>query len=122
MLVPRYAFPLAWLFLFFLLDPINYLSERPSILASVSRSDWRPVVTLALGTLLAGFFWEFWNFYAHPKWIYTIPFVGFLKVFEMPLLGYGGYLLFGLEIFAMYHFLAGLTSFDTRRYVQIVPN
>jgi hypothetical protein len=31
-----------------------------------------------------------------------------LHIFEMPALGYGGYLPFGLELFALYHFVIGL--------------
>jgi hypothetical protein len=49
-----------------------------------------------IGTLFTGFWWEFWNFYSMPKWIYTIPYVDFWRIFEMPLLGYGGYPFFGL--------------------------
>ena len=41
-----------------------------------------------------------WNFYSLPKWTYTIPYVGFWHVFEMPLLGYLGYLPFGIVVFA----------------------
>ena len=41
-----------------------------------------------------------WNFYSLPKWIYTIPYVGFWKVFEMPILGYLGYPFFGLIVFS----------------------
>ncbi len=51
-----------------------------------------------------------WNFWAFPKWQYTIPFVEFAKVFEMPLPGYGGYLAFGLETYAAYHFLVGVVQ------------
>ncbi len=51
-------------------------------------------------TLFTGFFWEMWNFYSIPKWIYTIPYVDFWKVFEMPILGFGGYLPFGLIIYS----------------------
>ncbi len=32
------------------------------------------------------------------KWTYTIPYVGFCKVFEMPLLGYLGYPFFGIIV------------------------
>jgi hypothetical protein len=45
-----------------------------------------------------------WNYHASPNWYYTIPYVGFWKIFEMPLLGYSGYLPFALELFAMYQF------------------
>ena len=45
-------------------------------------------------------FWEMWNFYSLPKWTYVIPYVGFWKVFEMPLLGYLGYPFFGIVVFS----------------------
>ena len=36
-----------------------------------------------------------------PKWVYHIPYVGEPKLFEMPVLGYGGYLPFALEVYAV---------------------
>ena len=36
-----------------------------------------------------------------------------LKLFEMPLLGYGGYVPFGLEVFAMVNFLLPLLRLGT---------
>jgi hypothetical protein len=38
-----------------------------------------------------------WNFYSLAKWKYSIPFVHRFEIFEMPVLGYFGYLPFGLE-------------------------
>jgi len=46
-----------------------------------------------------------WNYYSFPKWVYHTPGTGFLRVFEMPLLGYGGYVPFGLELYALRNFL-----------------
>ena len=103
----NYTFPGAWVCLFLILDPINLLSGRPSILGWLSKGDWRPVAYLAVGALVCGWFWEMWNFWAYPKWYYTISYVDFVYIFEMPLLGYGGYLPFGLEVYAVYHFLSG---------------
>jgi hypothetical protein len=37
-----------------------------------------------------------WNAYSLAKWEYNIPFVHGFEVFEMPVLGYAGYLPFGL--------------------------
>ena len=55
--------------------------------------------SLMFATLFTGFFWEMKNYYSLPKWVYHVPYVGFWKVFEMPILGYLGYLLFGLIVF-----------------------
>jgi hypothetical protein len=105
---PQYCFGLIWLCLALILDPINHFLGRKSALAHIAARDWRFFV-LPLAGLWCGFFWEMWNYYALPKWYYTIPFLGFWKVFEMPLLGYIGYLPFALELFAMYQFVLLLT-------------
>ena len=105
---PRYFFPFVWMSVHFILDPINTWLGHDSLLSHTNRGDWRPVFSLAVGCLICGFFWEMWNFYSYPKWIYRVPFVGFLKVFEMPLLGYGGYIPFSFEIYALYHLVTGI--------------
>jgi 8-oxo-dGTP pyrophosphatase MutT (NUDIX family) len=59
-----------------------------------------------------------WNIFAFPKWIYHVEPFEFGFIFEMPILGYGGYLPFGLEVFALYHFGAGIVGYRMRDYVQ----
>ena len=110
LLWPRYAFPATWLCLFLLLDPINYLQGRPSVIARLRLGDWRLVVALGAGAVVCGWFWEMWNYWAFPKWEYSVSLVDFVHVFEMPLLGYGGYVPFGLEVYAVYHFLTGVVG------------
>ena len=95
-LFPREAFPLIWIAPLFLLEPILYFFSSSSLLRLVEKGEWLLPVSLMIGTLFTGFWWEFWNFYSMPKWIYTIPYVDFWRIFEMPLLGYGGYPFFGL--------------------------
>ena len=109
---PKYLFPITWLSLFFIFDPINYLTGRPSITANVRHGDWRLVVAFALGALICGFFWEMWNYQATISWQYNIGFFDFVRIFHMPLLGYGGYLPFGLETYAMFHFVVGLLGWS----------
>jgi hypothetical protein len=43
-----------------------------------------------------------------PKWIYHVPLVPQQRLFEMPYLGYAGYLPFALECFAVYTFASYL--------------
>lgn len=102
---PRYFYPLTWLSLLFLLDPICWRSGRRSLLAHLERGDRRALLALATGAVICGFFWEMWNFYSYPRWRYEIPFLGVWHVFEMPLLGYLGYLPFGLELYSLVHLL-----------------
>lgn len=97
---PSYCYPLVWGAAFFLMEPLAAVLGRRTLLSHTARGDWRPVVCLALGALVCGFFWEFWNFYSFPKWTYDAPGVNFLHVFEMPLVGFIGYLPFALELHA----------------------
>jgi hypothetical protein len=46
--------------------------------------------------------WEFWNYWARTKWIYTVPILAEVRIFEMPVPGYLGFPAFALECFAMY--------------------
>jgi len=106
--LPKYAFPFTWLWLFLLIDPLNSLRGRASLIAQIAQGEWRQVIALSLGVLICGFFWEMWNSHAMPKWYYTVPFFGFGKIFEMPVLGYLGYIPFGWELYALYHFVWGV--------------
>jgi hypothetical protein len=56
---------------------------------------------LAAG-FICGWLWEFWNYWAAAKWHYTFPMFQGIKIFEMPVPGYLGFLPFALECFTMY--------------------
>lgn len=105
---PLYFFPLIWGFLTLILDSINFMRGAPSILGHFAKGEWRAPVAFYLGGQICGILWEFWNYWAFPKWYYTIPFVGFFKIFEMPLLGYIGYGPFAWEIYSLFWFVVGL--------------
>ena len=55
----------------------------------------------ALAALICGWFWELWNVRSLAHWEYSIPFVDRFHLFDMPILGYAGYLPFGLECLAV---------------------
>jgi hypothetical protein len=116
---PRYFFPFLWLSLFFITEPVNIWLGNRHLARWTAERDWRPVLALWVGVLITAFFWEFWNYYSYPKWIYTVPCVDFWYIFEMPLLGYGGYLPFALELYALYHLVAGLLGEKQSRYVRL---
>ncbi len=102
---PKYCYPFVWTSLLLILEPLNCWLGRCHLLQHLGEGDWRPVAALALGALVCGFFWEMWNYYSFPKWVYHTPGAQFLHVFEMPLLGYGGYIPFALELYALRNFL-----------------
>ena len=94
---PNTLFPLLWVSPLLILLSLQTLLGENHILSTVTTGNWQLVVCSALGALICGFFWEMWNYYSLAKWKYSIPFVHAFPVFEMPLLGYAGYLPFGLE-------------------------
>ena len=108
MIMPKYFYPLVWLTFFFILDPINYLHNQPSIIKHLKDKKLTMPLSLLLAGIIMGFLLEFWNYYALTKWFYNVPFVGFFKIFEMPILGYLGYFPFAFELYAMYFFLRSL--------------
>ena len=95
-IAPDFAFPLVWVAPPALLISLAALRSEPHTLSGIASGDWRTAVSSVLAALLCGFFWETWNFGSAAKWVYAIPYVDALHVFEMPLLGYAGYLPFGV--------------------------
>jgi len=117
---PAYFFPFAWLSVYLILEPLNAWLMNRTLLRDISAGNWQPLLALWAGCIICGFFWEMWNFYSYPKWIYRIPLFNFFHIFEMPLIGYLGYLPFSMELFALYHFTVGLfKSCRTEKYIQI---
>ena len=94
---PNYLFPLVWVGPLLLAVSLQELAARPTVLSLLAQGDWRGVWIPALAALICGFFWELWNWKSLAHWEYVIPFVHRFQLFEMPLLGYAGYLPFGIE-------------------------
>lgn len=98
---PYLAAPV-WLGFIFLLDPINARLGGESLLVDWRRGATNRLINLCAAGFICGVLWEFWNFWAHSKWIYTVPILPELKIFEMPVPGYFGFPAFALECFTMY--------------------
>ncbi|MBN2030924.1 hypothetical protein JW824_11855 [bacterium] len=100
----QYMTALIWVGFILLLDPINYRLGARSILYDWEKGEGNKIFYLMLAGLICGFLWELWNFWAEAKWIYDIPIAQDLKVFEMVLPGYLGFLPFAVECYVMYYF------------------
>jgi len=99
---PIALFPLVWVAPLLLAAGFLELAGLDTGLGRLLRGDWGPAMTLAAAALVCGFFWELWNTYAMPKWTYQIPWVNRFHLFEMPLVGYLGYLPFGPACWAFW--------------------
>jgi hypothetical protein len=94
---PNLLYAMLWLAPLLLLAGLQQLLLGETLFTPLARGDWRPVLQPALAALVCGFFWEMWNYGSLAKWHYSIPYAQRFHLFEMPLLGYAGYLPFGVE-------------------------
>lgn len=101
---PNYLFPLVWVAPLLLITSLQAVAGEETIFSSMARGGWKSLWLPALAALVCGFFWEMWNYKSLSHWEYAIPFVHRFQIFEMPLLGYAGYLPFGLECVAVAQF------------------
>lgn len=101
--LPQYCFPLIWVGFTFLLEPFLYRFGGRSLLGDLEKGDPKKIFLLLLAGMICGLLWEFWNFWSHSKWIYTVPYFEDLKGFEMPLLGFLGFPPFAVQVYVMYH-------------------
>jgi len=123
------AWPLVWpspylaapvfLGFIFLLDPLNARAGDESLLHDLRAGHHARLINLLVAGFICGGLWEFWNFWARAKWIYTVPIFGDIKVFEMPVLGYFGFPPFALECLTMYVFIRRLLWPGARRPIGV---
>lgn|GEM_PF-4004559 len=103
LVLPTYFFAAVWLGPIFFLDPLLEKFGIRSLSLSIHSGERTRVWSLMLGGFICGLIWEFWNFWAGAKWIYSVPFFDRPKIFEMPLLGFLGFPPFALECWILYH-------------------
>jgi len=94
---PHLLYPFVWFAPLLLISGLQTLfGQQTPLIKALTTGDFRRLWTFALASLVCGFFWELWNYESLAHWEYDIPYVGCCKLFEMPILGYSGYLPFGL--------------------------
>lgn len=98
-----YLFAFVWVGFIFLLDPVNYILGGRSLLGELESGSCATAASLFAAGFACGFLWEFWNFWAGAKWVYAVPILGDIKIFEMPIVGYLGFGPFALECYVMFH-------------------
>ncbi len=98
---PYLFFPLVWVGPFLIFDGVVLIQGGRGILAALITGDWRIAFSVGLAGLLCGALWEFWNFWANPQWVYHLPYLDSLHIFEMPVLGYLGYVPFAWSVYQL---------------------
>jgi predicted flap endonuclease-1-like 5' DNA nuclease len=107
---PRALYPLAWAAVWLVAEPLLYRTDpERSLFADIARGRPGRIVRLMAAGLFAGLLWETFNAAARGKWIYTVPLLEEVKLFEMPPLGFFGFPFFALELWSLYHLLAART-------------
>ena len=111
---PRYLHPLTWGAVWLIAEPLLYRADpERSLFADIARGEWGRIARLMAAGLFAGVLWESFNAASRAKWIYTVPFLEHVKVFEMPPIGFLGFPFFALEVWSLYHVLAPRTTART---------
>ena len=100
-----YLFGSVWLGFIFLLEPINHRLGSPSLWRDFQRGDYSRLTSLLAAGWVCGILWEFWNYWALARWVYTFPILQEWKIFAMPLPGYLGFPPFAVECFVLFSFL-----------------
>lgn len=96
----------------------------------VKNGNWGPLLLYGITYVIYGFMLEFWNYFSathvdgvvdkcfNPAhWVYAIPMVNKYHVFEMPVLGYLGYIPFGVYCAVWWLMFAYLLGIKTK-YVK----
>ncbi|MFZ0134629.1 MAG: hypothetical protein WAK95_18985 [Desulfobacterales bacterium] len=94
---PDTFFSLLWIAPLLIILSLQVMFHEPTLLTEVAAGDWRTAIASALAALVCGWFWEMWNAGSLAHWTYSVPYLQRFKIFEMPAIGYAGYLPFGLE-------------------------
>jgi hypothetical protein len=102
---PDVLFPLIWVAPLLLITVLQILQGKETIFSRPQQGNLTLLWLAAVAALVCGFWWELWNSKSLAHWEYAIPFVHRFQLFEMPLLGYAGYLPFGLECLAVTQWL-----------------
>lgn len=106
---PNQLFLLIWLVPMLSLISVLSLRNKWTPVTPLEKGNWSALALIALAYFIQGVLYECWNYFGgyhladgtvktfNPGyWIYSVPYVDVLHVFEMPLLGLFGYLPFGV--------------------------
>ena len=117
---PLLFFPLVWAGPVLVLRWLVSVSGEKGLAPPPGRGDYSLTTRLLLSGLICGVLWEFWNFWAGAKWVYTIPYLNGFRVFEMPLAGFLGFPPFALICYLMYRLALAPRVWITARRSRVI--
>ncbi len=105
---------------------INYYNNAPSLLRGFEEGRPGRFFRLLVGGMMAGLLWEGMNYFARCKWIYTVPGLEEVKLFEMPIPGFFGFPVLAIGAFAFYsmfsYYFRGGRTWEKGDALQIGKN
>ena len=122
---PTYLCPVIWLSPLIIITVALDLLDVWTPFTPIKKGKWTPVLFMALTYLVEGFLLEGQNYLSaghangmpeteYPGyWMYNVPFVNRFHVFEMPVVGFYGYLPFGIYCLVWWISFAFLLNIPT---------
>lgn len=123
--MPNVLCPVIWLAPLFILTVMLDLLGIWTPFTPITKGNWSPVLLTALTYLVGGFLLEGQNYlsatheggvlHSHLPvyWVYNVPFINRFHVFEMPVMGFYGYLPFGIYCLVWWICFAFLLNIPT---------
>lgn len=103
---PNELYPFLWICPTFIIASVLGICNIWTPLTPIRSGNWAPLALIALAGFVQGFLWEGMNYFSayHSPfmtnipgyWIYSIPYVAYGYIFEMPAMGFFGYMPYGL--------------------------
>jgi len=123
LIIPRYSFWMVWGAVLGVPAVLNYYNGAPSMLRDFEEGRPGRFYRLLIGGMMAGLLWEGLNYFARCKWIYTVPGMEEVKLFEMPIPGFIGFPVLAIGAFAFYsmfsHYFRGGRTWEKSDALQI---
>lgn len=122
---PETLYGLLWIAPLVILAIVLNLADIHTPFTYLKVGNWSPLLLMSLTYVVQGFLCECWNYLSgthiggqletvNPDyWTYSIPYVNVCHVFEMPILGYAGYIPFGVYCAVWWVFFSWLLDIKT---------
>ncbi|MBP7795942.1 MAG: hypothetical protein KA059_04105 [Elusimicrobiales bacterium] len=101
--LPSIFFPLIWISLVFIFEPLNYKLGTRSLIRESLKGRIEKLLSISLAGVIYGMLWDIWGIKAGTKLIYTLPYLNLFKIFNTPVLSYIFFILFALGSYSMYN-------------------